>query len=175
MPARRPARAPELQALYERPGFQLRRAHQIAVGLFVQECAALGLNPPQHSVLQAIACRPAIDQTGLARALGFDRATIGILIRGLEARGLLERRASDADRRRNLLRLTPQGRQVLRRAAPGARRMSERLLAPLTAAERAQFMDLLSRITTQLNPQSRTPLEPPAPDDRPDGDGDRAR
>jgi hypothetical protein len=53
--------------------------------------------------------------------------------------------------------------------------MSERLLAPLTAAERAQFMDLLSRITTQLNPQSRTPLEPPAPDDRPDGDGDRAR
>ena len=31
--------------------FLLRRAHQIAVGIFVQECAVYGLTPPQHSTL----------------------------------------------------------------------------------------------------------------------------
>ncbi|HVL55769.1 MAG TPA: MarR family transcriptional regulator [Burkholderiaceae bacterium] len=148
----------DLSGLYARPGFLFRRAHQIAVGIFVQEAEPLALNPPQHSALYAVLRRPGIDQSALGRALGFDRATIGIIVGGLESRGLL-RRQEGTDRRRKSLTLTPAGRQMLSKAAAAASRTTERLMAPLSAAERRVFLELLARITDELNAQSRSPLE----------------
>jgi DNA-binding MarR family transcriptional regulator len=154
---------PALSDLYSRPGFLLRRAHQIAVGIFVQECAAFGLTPPQHSALIAVGHRPGLDQAGLARALGFDRATIGQVVEGLDARGLLRRKASAADRRRKTLVLTSKGRLLMARATPAIAKTSERLLAPLNARDREQFMRLLLLLTGELNSASRTPVSrPPA-------------
>jgi MarR family transcriptional regulator, lower aerobic nicotinate degradation pathway regulator len=148
----------DLNELYERPGFLFRRAHQIAAGIFVQEAGELGLTPPQHSALYAIGRRPRLDQTALARALGFDRATMGTVIGGLEARGLLQREPG-ADRRRKALLLTPAGRKMLEQAMPAARRTTQRLMSPLSATERQVFALLLTRITHELNSQSRTPVE----------------
>ena len=162
-------RTPEsLADLYSRPGFLLRRGHQIAVGIFVQECAALGLTPPQHGVLVVAENAPGLDQAGIARALGFDRATTGALIHGLERRGLLQRENSSADLRRKTLAVTPRGRAMLRRTQAAVRRTSERLLAPLAAGERRRFVQLLERLTAALNGASRTPVLPPAPDPRQD-------
>jgi len=158
-------RAPEsLADLYSRPGFLLRRGHQIAVGIFVQECAALGLTPPQHGVLVVADNAPGLDQAGIARALGFDRATTGALIQGLERRGLLRRENSSADMRRKALAVTPRGRAMLRRSHAAVRRTSVRLLAPLAAGERRRFVQLLERLTATLNGASRTPVLPPAPE-----------
>jgi DNA-binding MarR family transcriptional regulator len=152
-----------LSELYSRPGFLLRRAHQIAVGIFVQECAAFGLTPPQHSALIAVGHRPGLDQAGLARALGFDRATIGQVVEGLESRGMLRRKPSATDRRRKTLVLTSKGRQLMARATPAIARTSERLLAPLSGRDREQFMRLLLQLTGELNSASRTPVSgPPA-------------
>jgi len=156
-------KAESLGDLYARPGFLLRRGHQIAVGIFVQECAAVGLTPPQHGVLVVAANAPGLDQAGIARALGFDRATTGALIHGLERRGLLRRENSPADLRRKALALTPRGRAMLQRAQAAARRTSDRLLAPLAAGERHRFVQLLERLTAALNGASRTPVLPPAP------------
>ena len=153
-----------LDELYERPGFLLRRAHQIAVGIFVQECAAFGLTPPQHSTLIVVEQCPGIDQATLARAIGFDRATIGQVLEGLEARGLLKRDSSPSDRRRKTLSLTPRGQSLIRRAAPAIRRTSKRLLAPLQAEQRRHFVELLLRITGELNQASRSPVNPPPQD-----------
>lgn len=150
-----------LQDLYARPGFLLRRGHQIAVGIFVQECAALGLTPPQHGVLVVVGNAPGLDQAALARALGFDRATVGALVGSLENRGMLRRKSSAADARRKLLVLTPSGRTMLARAQDAVRRTSERLLSPLPAAERKLFVSLLARLTDTLNAASRTPVESP--------------
>jgi DNA-binding MarR family transcriptional regulator len=162
-------RAPETLAdLYSRPGFLLRRGHQIAVGIFVQECAAIGLTPPQHGVLVVAENAPGLDQAGIARALGFDRATTGALIHGLEQRGLLRRENSSADLRRKALAVTPRGRAILRSAQSAMRRTSGRLLAPLAAGERRRFVQLLVRLTAALNGASRTPVLPPAPVQRQD-------
>jgi len=155
-------RRPEgLADLYSRPGFLLRRGHQIAVGIFVQECAAVGLTPPQHGVLVVVDNAPGLDQAGIARALGFDRATTGALIQGLERRGLLRREDSASDLRRKALAMTPRGRSMLRRARSAVRRTSDRLLAPLAPAERRRFVQLLERLTAALNAASRTPVLPP--------------
>ncbi|MGE5640677.1 MAG: MarR family winged helix-turn-helix transcriptional regulator [Clostridia bacterium] len=155
------ARPITLEQLYARPGFLLRRAHQIAVGIFVEECAAYGLTPPQHSTLIAIDGCPRLDQAALARAIGFDRATTGQVVEGLEARGLLRRQDSPTDRRRKTLALTPEGRALMKRAAPAIQRTSERLLAPLRANQRKHFVQLLMRLTGELNEASRSPISAP--------------
>jgi hypothetical protein len=45
------ARPMTLEHLYARPGFLLRRAHQIAVGIFVEACALHKLTTSQRSSL----------------------------------------------------------------------------------------------------------------------------
>ena len=152
----------KLEDLYARPGFLLRRAHQIAVGIFVEECAAYRLTPPQHSTLIVIGHCPGIDQAALARAIGFDRATIGHVVGGLEARGLLRRRNSLADKRRKTLVLTPQGHALMRRAAAAIERTSERLLAPLNPNDRRTFVGFLLQLAGELNESSRSPVTAPA-------------
>jgi DNA-binding MarR family transcriptional regulator len=163
-PVKNKRHAESLADLYSRPGFMLRRGHQIAVGIFVQECGAIGLTPPQHGVLVVADNAPGLDQAGIARSLGFDRATTGALIQGLERRGLLRRESSAADLRRKTLVVTPRGRAMLQRAQMAVRRTSDRLLAPLAAKERRQFVQLLERLTAALNGASRTPVLPPAPE-----------
>jgi MarR family transcriptional regulator, lower aerobic nicotinate degradation pathway regulator len=159
-------RRPEsLGDLYSRPGFLLRRGHQIAVGIFEQECNAIGLTSPQHGVLVVADNAPGLDQAGIARALGFDRATIGALVQGLERRGLLQRKSSAADLRRKTLVVTPRGRELLRRAQVAVRHTSDRILAPLAIGERQRFVLLLEKLTGALNGASRTPLLPPATQD----------
>ena len=156
------ARPTTIEDLYARPGFLLRRAHQIAVGIFVEECAAHKLTPPQHSTLIVIGHCPGIDQAALARAIGFDRATIGHVVEGLEARGLLRRQNSRADKRRKTLVLTPRGRALMRRAASAIERTSERLLAPLDPNDRGMFVELLLQLAGALNESSRSPVTAPA-------------
>ena len=158
---RRVPRGETLADLYARPGFLLRRGHQIAVGIFIQECAAIGLTPPQHGVLVVAGNAPGLDQAALARALGFDRATVGALVEGLERRGMLRREGSAQDRRRKVLALTPSGRAMLGQAQAAVRRTSQRLLSPLSEDERLLFVDLLARLTDTLNAASRTPVQAP--------------
>lgn len=150
-----------LDELYVRPGFLLRRAHQIAVGIFVEECAAYGLTPPQHSTLIVIDHHSGLDQAALARAIGFDRATTGQVVEGLEARRLLKRQNSRTDRRRKTLMLTPQGRALMKRAAVAIQRTSERLLQPLRPRQRRHFVELLLQLTGELNHASRSPVTAP--------------
>ncbi len=147
-----------LEELYQRPGFLLRRAHQIAVGIFTDECAHIGLTPPQHGILILLDRYPSLSQSDLSKALGFDRATVGQVIRGLETRGLVQRNTSTEDRRRMVLGLTTKGRRLIQRASPAISRISGRLLSPLLPAERDTFMRLLRRLTTALNTESRSPL-----------------
>jgi DNA-binding MarR family transcriptional regulator len=150
--------ADPLDSLYARPGFLLRRAHQIAVGIFVEECGAIGLTPPQHGVMLAVERCPGLNQAGLARVLGYDRATLGQVVEVLESRGLIKRASAENDRRNKAIDITPEGARLMRRVAEAMRRTSERLLSPFSASERKLLMDFLDRLTSQLNASSRTPV-----------------
>lgn len=151
----------ELEAL---PGHGIRRLQQIAVAIFLQETEATGITPVQYAALQAVANQPpggpAIDQRTLARLIGFDTSTIAGVIDRLEARGLLRRQASAADRRVRLLVLTDEGRAMLAKVLPGMLRAQERMLAPLPPAERAEFMRMLRMLVKANNELSRAPSEP---------------
>ena len=79
-----------LARLYARPGFLLRRAHQISAAVFEDECRNVGLTPAQFGVLTVLQASPGLDQSSLARALGFDKVTVLRVLRGLEARARLD-------------------------------------------------------------------------------------
>ena len=161
MPATPDSPTELLQLLYLRPGFLLRRAHQLSVGLFEEECRELGLTPPQYGVLTIVAHARGCDQATVARALGFDRVTTLHIVRGLQTRGLVARALSAADGRRLHLTLTPEGSATLARGRELAANVTQRLMAPLAADEREQLQRLLRKLCAGLEPQARTKLLPP--------------
>ncbi len=77
--------------------------------------AQVELTLPQYRVLGILAEGSAA-ASGLADRLAVRRPSITALIDGLEARGLVDRRQEDTDRRRVELRLTPEGSSTLARA-----------------------------------------------------------
>jgi DNA-binding MarR family transcriptional regulator len=68
-----------------------------------------GINGRDLAVLSAVASGEPLSQLEVAARLRVDRTSIGDLLDGLEERGLVERRRSTEDRRRNVVVLTPQG------------------------------------------------------------------
>jgi DNA-binding MarR family transcriptional regulator len=125
------------------PGHLARRVQQLAVALFVQEVGDIGLTPVQYSALQTVCNQPGIDQKTLAATIGYDTSTIAGVIDRLEARGLLERQVSATDRRARQLVPTPEGSRTLAAVVPRMLRAQERLVKPLTATERKEFMRLM--------------------------------
>lgn len=151
-----------LDALYKRPGFLIRRVNQIAAAVHFEACGPWGLTQAQHGALLIAHCCPGIDQTGIGQALGFDRATTGQVLRGLEARGLVGRAVSGKDGRRRSIAPTREGEDVLREAGPSLERAQQDLLAPLSAPERKQLATLLARLCNAFNETSRAPVVRPA-------------
>jgi MarR family transcriptional regulator, lower aerobic nicotinate degradation pathway regulator len=150
-----------LSRLYARPGFLLRRAHQISAAVFEDECRELGLTPAQFGVLTVVKGHPGLGQSSLARALGFDKVTVLRVLRGLEARGLVVR-GPTADNRRNIaVALTPEGEALLKQAQKPAEKAYRRLLAPLDRTQQAQLLDLLRLVTGELEDDARASFVPP--------------
>lgn len=150
-----------LYELYLRPGFLLRRANQIAMAINTEECEKLGLTPPQHACLIALKKLEGLDQRGLGKALGIDRVTIGQMLRGMESRGLIRRKSSKTDGRRNLVTLTSEGVELVSAATEATLVTSRRILAALHADERKVFVELLLKVVITLNEESATPVESP--------------
>ena len=148
------APAPELDQL---PGFSIRRLQQIAVALFLQETEAHGITPVQYAALQTVCLSPGIDQRTLAAAIGLDTSTTGGVIDRLEAKGVLRRSPSEHDRRVRLLTATDEGQALARRVAPAMLRAQERILAPLPAKERREFLRMLRVLVEANNELSRAP------------------
>jgi DNA-binding MarR family transcriptional regulator len=130
----------ELRSL---PGHFARRVQQLAVALFVQEVGDLNLTPVQYSSLHTICNQPGIDQKTLANTIGYDTSTIAGVIDRLEARGLVARNVSPYDRRARQVTPTEKGIQTLAAVVPRMLKSQQRLLEPLTAAERKEFMRLM--------------------------------
>lgn len=131
---------------WRQAGHLVRRAHQAHDTIFAQETAGFDVTSPQLAALGSIARRPGIEQTALSELIGYDSSTIGGLIDRLEAKKLVRRTVGKHDRRTRQLTLTPLGQTLLAEVLPRAARVHGRLLAPLTAAEREAFIEMLQRV-----------------------------
>jgi DNA-binding MarR family transcriptional regulator len=145
-------------SLTGRPGFLIRRLHQIHLALFAEECGRFGVTPVQFSLLSVVASRPGLDQSALALEVGVDRATTANVLARLEANGLLRRVRDAADSRVKLVHLTPAGRRMLGRMDGAARRAHERTLDGLPARDRARFVAFLAQLVDSGNAYGRAPM-----------------
>ena len=147
-----------IRPLQARPGFLIRRLHQIHVALFLEECASEGLTPVQYSVLTALDQMGAVEQAALSRAVGLDRTNVAEVIVRLERRLFVRRRPSPEDRRMKLAILTEIGRAALKRVERSASRAHERTLAALPPERRERFLEDLAALVENSNSKSRSPV-----------------
>lgn len=107
---------------------------------------AHGLTMWQYVVLSALARGSAPSQLVLAQQIHYDKTRLIALLDGLVAEGLVSREPDPADRRARVVRLTPEG--ARRHAAVRAeiRRLEDRLLAGLGAAERRGLRVALAQL-----------------------------
>src|SRR5262245_30870420 len=137
----------------------IRRAHQIAVALFLEETGELRITTTQFGILHLLKHSPGLDQISVAKLLGLDRSTTGMVLEKLERAGLVGRVVGAKDRRKRLLTLTAAGEIMLARLKAPARRTMERQLAAFAPGERRVFLRLLDKFTRTFNESTRVPLE----------------
>jgi DNA-binding MarR family transcriptional regulator len=149
---------PARVALFRRPGFLVRRLHQIYVAIYFQNCERFGTTPVQSSVMQVLQAQPGMDQISLAQEIGIDRTTASSVLTRLEARGIVRRRADPVDRRNKCAFLTPAGKAMLRNMQASIEAAHRELVKPLPLAEREQFLEKLLCLVQANNDKGRSAL-----------------
>ena len=128
------------------------------MSLFLEETGALGITNTQYGILTVLKHRPGLDQISVAKLLGLDRSTTGMVLGKLEKAGLVGRSIGKHDRRRRNLALTRAGEHMLEQLAEPARRAQMHVLSPFTATERTAFLGLLEKFVGKFNGSTRVPL-----------------
>ncbi|GAB1331839.1 MarR family winged helix-turn-helix transcriptional regulator [Streptomyces sp. NPDC004783] len=104
---------------------------------------------PQFTVLSLLDAHGDMDQGTLGAMARLDKSTAAPLLERLRRRGLLEITRDEGDRRRKLVRITGDGRELAARLAPAVVAVSERMLARFSPGERDQLLDLLRRAVSE--------------------------
>jgi DNA-binding MarR family transcriptional regulator len=148
------AYAPRLpQELVESTTFLLKRLGFAAKDRTLAAYEETGLHPYHHAVLLVLSEGAPETQGSIADALGYDRGQLVGLLDDLEERGLVERKRDPNDRRRHVVRLTAEGKAMLRRLRTLAGQIEDEFLAPLDERERAALHGLLLRLAQTHEPR----------------------
>jgi DNA-binding MarR family transcriptional regulator len=152
MPARHaqsthaPDRTPDRIA--NRPTWLVSRAFARSSRLLAAgfEAHGNGLRGYHFRLLAALEQWGPSSQADLGRTTGIDRSDVTAALNDLEERALVERRPDPANKRRNIVTMTPDGARELLALDAVVARVQEELLAPLTPAQRKQFLGLLTHL-----------------------------
>jgi DNA-binding MarR family transcriptional regulator len=132
------------------PLHQLHRAGQCAAEVFQAELGSGDLTPRQYAVLVTVSQNEGLSQTHLVERTGIDRSTLADIVRRMLKKGLLQRRRTREDARAYAVKLTDEGWRTLKSVDPLARKVDERILASLPAAQRDRFLQDLNTIVLGL-------------------------
>jgi DNA-binding MarR family transcriptional regulator len=126
-------------------GYRLRRAQGAMHRDFMNAVADLELTQKQVACLWLINANPGVAQVSVAGALDMDRATMMAVTDRLEGRGLVIRKRSTVDRRRQELYLTPAGLTLLRKIKTRIAEHERRFKALFKPVELAALLAALQR------------------------------
>jgi DNA-binding MarR family transcriptional regulator len=130
-----------LDGLTDLAGYLIRQAQLWVFQDFNETLAPLDIRPADYSMLVVIRENPGLSQMALCQVLGISRSGIIPPLDALEARGLLQRTASD--RRTNALRLTAEGDALLARAEKLVQEHEGRLIEKVGPRGHQQLLKVL--------------------------------
>lgn len=147
--------------LLGRPGFLIRRLHQLHSALFFEETRGLDITPVQYSLMTTLAACGELEQNRLALSIGLERTSVAEVLPRLLARGLLARRRSPADGRAKLIRLTARGRSLVRKMSRAVQRAHDRTIDKLDGPARELFLLQLIELVEANREIGSVPLRLP--------------
>ncbi len=128
---------------------------------------ARGLTVPQFRSLAFIGHHPGCGLCSLAEHVGLTCPSMSRLVDGLAARSLVDRKACTKDRRRVILNLTPQGRELMLSVKNEAVMGLAGRLSPFPPEELKSAVQALSRLRPLFDPaQGERELTPACPADQ---------
>ena len=113
------------------------------------------LHPYHHAILAVLDEGSRETQGAIADSLGYDKGQLVGLLDELEDAGLVSRQRDQADRRRQIVQMTPAGRKALDKLRTLSARVEDEFLSSLTDKEREQFHALLLKLAEQHLPHCR--------------------
>ena len=137
--------------------FLLKRLGMTAKQRSMTEYERLGLNPYHHAILALLEGSAPETQAEIADALGYDRGTMVGLLDELEEQTLVERKRDPDDRRRQLVRITSDGKRTLGKLRALSTRLEDEFFAPLDAEQREQLHALLLVLAGRHEPRCAPP------------------
>jgi DNA-binding MarR family transcriptional regulator len=108
--------------------------------------SATGLRSYHYRLLAALEEWGPSSQADLARSTAVDRSDVVGVLAELERRALIRRTVDPANRRRNIVSVTPAGRRQLAALDTVLDGVQEAVLAPLSPSERRQLDRLLRKL-----------------------------
>jgi MarR family transcriptional regulator, lower aerobic nicotinate degradation pathway regulator len=120
------------------------RSHRILNEAFAE--TGTGLRSYHYRLLAALDEAGPSSQADLARGTSVDRSDVVAVLGDLEQAELIQRTVDPANRRRNIVTLTRAGKRQLEALDQVVDQAQERVMEPLTPAERARLIKLLRRM-----------------------------
>jgi DNA-binding MarR family transcriptional regulator len=105
-----------------------------------------GLSPPLAGIMRLLHAQPGLNQQQVADVLGTAPSRVVGYLDELAERGWITRTRDDADRRVNVLQLTPAGAKAWDMIAKVAQRHETTFTEALTDAEHSTLKELLSKL-----------------------------
>ena len=109
-----------------------------------------GLTGPQLVILEELARRGATPIGAVADAISLSVATVTGILSRLEARGLVERRRDDQDRRKVFVSVTPAGAELLEEAPPALQESFMAAFERLQDWEQTLILSSLQRVVAMM-------------------------
>ena len=134
------------QRLQRLPSWLLSASALVGDRLVNEALATEGVRKYHFRVLVALSDDGPLSQADLGRRLSIDRSDMAAVVAELEQRELVARARDDRDRRRNVVTVTAGGEDALARMDAAIAAAQDELLAPLSAPERQQLTELLTRL-----------------------------
>jgi DNA-binding MarR family transcriptional regulator len=130
---------------------QTRRVQQVLRRSADAALQACGLTFAQYTVLSVVAAHPDASSAQIARDCQVSRQSLQDLMRHLREAGYVRVAEKPASGRSLPVRITPDGRRVLRRADRAMHRLEERMVAGISEREVTRVLNLLRRCAANLD------------------------
>jgi DNA-binding MarR family transcriptional regulator len=130
----------------EMPSWLITRVYAHSHRLLAEGFGAAGFRGYHYRLLAALEEFGPASQAALGRRTSIDRSDVVAALNELGDRGLIERTPDPDDRRRNIITMTPAGREQLATLDEVLAGVQEKLFGPLSAADRKKLVELLGRL-----------------------------